>query len=29
MEPLLRPGKVIARGRTAEVYTWAENQVLT
>jgi len=28
MEPLLKPGKVIARGRTAEVYIWAENQVL-
>lgn len=28
MESLLKLGKVIARGRTAEVYTWAENQVL-
>ncbi|MBW6472677.1 MAG: aminoglycoside phosphotransferase family protein [Anaerolineaceae bacterium] len=28
MESLQKIGKVIARGRTAEVYTWSENQVL-
>ncbi len=28
MDSSTKPGKVIARGRTAEVFTWAENQVL-
>ena len=28
MDSLLKLGKVIARGRTAEVYTWSENQIL-
>lgn len=28
MEELTKDRKIIARGRTAEIYTWAENQVL-